>query len=196
MTLRGLMMPILGLMLVATASAEVLPNGFGGITVGMPWTDIEGRFSYESRDTPATAWDNHVRACGYRSVRIPADSGELLVEAVDFTVTSVSFVSPIKPGSDLLAVADLVLRNYGQPRRATQRSAVGRVTLDPAAVQYITLEYGDPQPVVFSVSGAELWNYQVQVRFEHERWHLNRMLRCARDRERTTAAPVPAPAPQ
>ncbi|MCA8967296.1 MAG: hypothetical protein KDC48_20615 [Planctomycetes bacterium] len=175
---------LLGMVLATSVAAEDLPTGFGGITIGMPWGEVEARFPFEPRDQPVTAWDGFVRECGYRSVRIPAENGELLVEADDFTVTSVSYVSPIQPGSDLLAVADLVLRSYGQPDRATQRDALGQVTLDRAAVQYVTLEYGDPQPVVFTVAGGALWQYQVQVRSGQERWHMNRMLRCARDRER------------
>ena len=175
----------------AATCADPLPVGFGGVNVGMAWSDVEAGFRYESRDFPATVWDEHVRSCGYRSVRIAADNGELLVEAEDFTVTSVSYVSPIAPGSDLLAVADLVLASYGQPERATQRDILGNVTLDRAAAQFITLEYSDPQPVLFSIAGANLWQYQVQVRYQHERWHLNRMMRCARDVENSAPAPVP-----
>lgn len=176
-----------GLLLARSASAEPLPDGFGGISVDMPWSAVESGFQVAPLDQPVTGWDTHVRDCGYRAVRIAADSGELLVQADDFTVTAVSFVSPLTPGSDLLEVAELVLQSYGQPERATQRDALGQVTLDRAAVRYVTLEYEDPRPVEFSIAGAGVWEYRVQVRSEQARYHLNRMLRCARDRERAAA---------
>ncbi len=175
------------LLQVAALRAEPLPTGFGGIEVGMPWNAIESGFRYESREQPVTAWDGYVRDCGYRSVSIAADNGELLVDAEDFVVTSVAYVSALQPGSDLLAVADLVLSSYGEPARATQRDVLGQVTLDRSTVQFITVEYDDPQPVVFSISGAGVWQYEVRVSYQHERWHRNRMLRCARDREKTGA---------
>ena len=193
--LRHAIAVLVCLLFGAASQAETLPSGFGGINVGMAWSDVEAGFRYEYRDQPVTVWDEHVRTCGYRSVSVAAQSGELLVEAEDFTVTSVSYVSPIESGSDLLAVADLVLASYGQPERATQRDILGNVTLDRAAVQFITLEYLDPQPVLFSVAGAGLWQYQVQVSYQHQRWHLNRMMRCARDREKAALAPT-TPTPQ
>ena len=185
--LRACVWLLLAALAPSPAAAEPLPEGFGGINVDMPWSTVETGYRTQLLDSPVTAWDGYVRDCGYRAVRIDADSGELRVQADDFTVTAVSFVSPIEPGSDLLAVADLVLDRYGEPERATQRDGLGRVTLDRAEVRYVTLEYEDPRPVEFSIAGAGVWEYRVEVRSAEARYHLNRMLRCARERERAAA---------
>jgi hypothetical protein len=119
---------------------------------------------------------------------IAVEQGKLLLTANDNIVTEVTFITDIKPGSDLTAAADLVIKNYGQPDRASMRDVAGQVTLDRAAVNYVNLVYGRKRRVEFSLSGRELWKYQVSVQFEHYRWHQNKTLRCAREKEQQNSA--------
>jgi len=166
---------------LASTGAE-LPAGFGGIRVGDAWLDLRDQFKFRNMVALTTPWDRQVNECGYRSVLLATENGELLVTVNDFVVTDVSYVTPIKPGSDLLQVADVVMENYGQPDRASMRDAVGKVTIDRDRVNYITLSYSDPRPVRFMLSGAELWRYQITVDFPHRRWHENKTARCAREK--------------
>jgi len=171
----------LSLWALASAGAE-LPAGFGGIRVGDAWLDLKDQFRFRNLVALTTPWDHQVNECGYRSVLLATENGELLVTVNDFVVTDVSYVTPIKPGSDLLQVADVVMENYGQPDRASMRDAVGKVTIDRDRVNYITLSYSDPRPVRFMLSGAELWRYQITVDFPHRSWHENKTARCAREK--------------
>ena len=79
------------------------------------------------------------------------------------------------------------MKSYGQPAQASMRDFSGQVTIDPAKVNFVNLSYGDKRLVEFSLSGEDLWQYQVSVRYEHYRWHQNKTLRCARDLERQSA---------
>ena len=170
---------------VSTADAAELPAGFGGINVGDSWLDVQGRRDYESLADLSSPWGRHVQECGYYSVRLPADKGQLLITVHDFVVTDLSYVTPINEGSDLLAVADLVMNTYGQPDSAAMRNAVGTVSIDKDDVNYITLDYSKgARPVQFNISGRALWRYQIKVRYEHYRWHENRTYRCAREKEK------------
>ncbi len=157
-----------------------LPRGFAGIAVGAQWADIESQFDFQDLAPPTTPWDEHVAQCGYRSVLLDTDNGELLLTVNDFVVTDISYTTPIKPDSDLLAVADLVMQSYGQPDSASMRSVTGDVTIDKDKVNFITLAYNRANGVVFAISGRELWQYQISVRLERYRWHENKTLRCAR----------------
>ena len=165
-------------------AATDLPSGFGGISVGDQWPTIEGAYTFESMNTTTSGWEELVAACGYRSVRLSAENGELLLTVNDFVVTDISFVSPIKEDSDLVQVADLVMKNYGQPDRASMRDRVGNITIDQGRVNYIALDYKSGKKIVqITIAGNALWRYQVKVLYEHQRWHENKNLQCARQRE-------------
>ena len=161
-----------------------LPSGFGGITVGMPWEEVASAYQSKLLDSSSSALDRFSLECGYRTALVKVENGELLVIANDGVVTNITYITPIQPGSDLMAAADLVMNNYGQPDVASMRDLAGRVTLDRARVNYVTLVYGRKRRVEFKLSGRELWHYEVSIRFEHYRWHENKGLRCAREKER------------
>jgi hypothetical protein len=172
---------------LAAAQPTELPSGFGGVTVGDTFEQVSARFNLENLDGLATPWDAYLRECGYRTTRVDAEKGELLVTFNDFVVTRLSYITPIKPGTDLLAVADLVMQTYGQPDRASMRSIFGKVTIDKDEVNFITLSYRSPRNVDFTISGRELWEYRITVNFERERWHENNTMRCAREKEKEAA---------
>lgn len=179
-----------GLMLVfalAAAQPNELPGGFGGITVGDHFDEVSARFSLQPMDGLATSWDTYLYECGYRTARLQAEKGELLITFNDFVVTRLSYITPIKPDTDLLAVADLVMQNYGQPDRASMRSIFGKVTIDKDEVNYITLSYRSPRAVEFTISGRDIWEYRITVDFERDRWHENNTTRCAREKEKEAA---------
>lgn len=177
--------PLLALMLGSTPATALstLPEGFAGVEVGNPWIDVMTQHDYQDLSPPVTEWDRWVEECGFRSVRMQAEKGELLVTVNDFVVTELSYTTPIKHDSDLFAVADLVMQSYGQPNSASMRNALGQITIDRDSVNYITLEYAGTHGVTFSISGRELWHYQIQVRLERYKWHENQTLRCARAKE-------------
>jgi hypothetical protein len=169
------------------AQPSELPTGFGGINVGDKWEDVADRFELQDLDSLATPWDTYVQDCGYRNALLKAEKGELILTFEDFVVTELSYVTPIKPETNLLTVADLVMQNYGQPDRASMRNIFGKVTIDKDQVNFITLTYGSPRTVEFNISGRELWEYRIAAHFPRKRWHENNTLRCARDREKVAA---------
>lgn len=179
---------LLALLLLApalvTAQSE-LPTGFGGIDIGSPWSSVEEQHDFELLDGRSAPFDEYAHECGYRTALLVTDKGELLVTANDFVVTELSYIAAIQPDSDLLAVADLVMQNYGQPDRASMRNPFGRVTIDREQVSFISLEYSQPRPVEFTVSGQGIWQYRIRVVHEQLRWHQNKMLRCARGMEKS-----------
>lgn len=172
---------------VAPAQPNELPAGFAGIKVGDPFEEVAGQYPLQNLNGLATPWDTYVHECGFRTASLDAENGELLVTFNDFVVTELSYITPIKPDTDLLAVADLVMQNYGQPDRASMRSLFGKVTIDKDEVNFITLSYRAPRRVEFTISGRELWQYRITVRFEQDRWHENNTLRCAREKEKAAA---------
>ena len=133
-----------------------LPIGFGPIAVGQPWIEIEGKFPYQDMSDASTLPERLSQECGYKQVSMTTDKGYLLVTTNDFVVTELSLITPINPGSDLMAVADLVMQTYGQPKSAAMRTALGQATIDRQRVNYIELKYDSEHPVTFYVSGANL----------------------------------------
>ena len=105
--------------------------------------------------------------CGYRSVLATIGNGQLMVTVNDFVITDVSYTTAIEAGSDLFAVADLVIQNYGQPSAAIMRDLFGQVTIDKERVNFITLEYDRRDQIVFYISGRELWQYQIRVQLRN-----------------------------
>jgi hypothetical protein len=177
----------LGLVVATTISPAAraeLPTGFGPIVVGQAWIDIEGTFPYQDLSDASTLPERLSQECGYKHVSMTTDKGQLLVTTNDFVITEVSFVTPLEEGSDLMAVADLVMQTYGQPRSASMRTALGQATIDRQRVSHIELAYESEHPVTFFVSGSTLWRYQINVRFARSRWHQNKTYRCAREREK------------
>lgn len=185
---RGAAAAALLLALAADAAAAELPRGFGDISVGDPWSGIESRHEFRALSDVSSAWDQYVHDCGYREVVLEAENGRLMVTVNDFVVTELTFVTAIRPGSDLLAAADEVMQTYGQPDSASMRDLVGAVTIDRDRVNYVTLHYSEPREVRVSLSGEDLWQYQVSVRLAQHRWHENKTLQCARARERAAQA--------
>ncbi len=178
---------VLTSLIIATASVAnaQLPIGFGPIAVGQPWIEIEGKFPYQDMSDASTLPERFSQECGYKQVSMTTDKGYLLVTTNDFVVTELSLITPINPGSDLMAVADLVMQTYGQPKSAAMRTALGQATIDRQRVNYIELKYDSEHPVTFYVSGANLWEYQTKVSFVRGRWHQNKTYRCARELEKT-----------
>ncbi len=174
--------------LAGGAAGAELPRGFAGIEVGARWEEVAERFAARELEQPASPWDRKVSECGYRYLEVEAERGRILVTINGEVVTAVSYLTPIEPGSDILAAADLVMRTYGQPERATLRDINGQVTLDRARARFVTVEYRRPRPVEFTVSGAPLWEYRIQVEEPQHRWYENKTLRCARAREREAGA--------
>lgn len=171
----------------ASAQLTELPAGFAGIKVGDPFDEVAAQYKLKNLNGLATPWDTYVHECGFRTASLTAENGELLVTFNDFVVTELSYITPIKPNTDLLAVADLVMQNYGQPDRASMRSIFGKVTIDKDEVNFITLSYRSPRRVDFTVSGRALWQYRITVKFEQDRWHENNTMRCAREKEKAAA---------
>lgn len=184
----ALLVALLVLLAPPGSAQSALPSGFGGIEVGAKWEDLEGSFAFESLASVSSPWDRHARECGFRYLRLEADTGELLITVNDGVVTDVVYVTPLEADADVVAVADLVMQSYGQPERASMRNALGQVTIDRDDVSYVTLEYARPRPVEFSIAGPNLWEYRIRVRFEHHRWHENRTLRCTRERDKAVPA--------
>jgi hypothetical protein len=110
--------------------ASSLPTGFGAINVGTPWVEIESRNDFEDLSDTSTVMARLSQQCGYKNVLVTTGTGELLVTVNDFIVTELSYATPLGRDSDLMAVADLAMQTYGQPKAATMRDAVGKATLD------------------------------------------------------------------
>ena len=174
------------------AQQSELPTGFGGINLGDSWQDVADSFELQDLDGLATPWDTYVQDCGYRNALLKAENGEVIITFEDFVVVQLGYVTPIKPETNLLTVADLVMQNYGQPDRASMRNIFGKVTIDKDQVNFITLTYGSPRTVEFNISGRGLWEYRIAVHYARKRWHENNTLRCARDREKEAAAAAAA----
>ena len=183
-TTRTVLPALLLLAAAGAAAASELPKGFGGIDVGDSWNDIQARFHFRNLAGIVSPWDRYVSECGYRAVQLDAKNGVINVTANDFVVTEVSLTTPIKSGSDVLGVADLVMQTYGQPDAASMRNQLGAVTITRDDVNYVTLDYHSPREVRFTISGRDLWRYQVRVLFQQHRWHENKTLQCARAKDR------------
>ena len=172
-------------MLPALAVARnPLPTGFGPLALGTPWSDVEAATSYTELTRATSDWERFVYECGYRSAALSVDNGRLLVTAQDATVTALSYVTPIEPDSNVMKVAELVMKSYGQPKRATLRDELGTITIDQQRVAYVLLEYTGPVQASFAVSGDPLWEYRISIRHRDARRLENRTLRCAREREK------------
>ena len=165
------------------AATTALPKGFAGIDVGRPWSEVKDLYTFEDLATPTTAWGKFVADCGYRTMLANLEKGQLMVTVNDHVVTDVSYTTDIEQPADLFAVADLVIQSYGQPSAAIMRDLFGQVTIDKDRVNFITLEYDRRDQIVFYVSGRELWQYQIRVQLERYRWHENKTLRCAREKD-------------
>ena len=166
------------------AQEKDLPTGFGDIDIGDAWQEVSANLSYEIIDSLATPWDLFLNQCGYFSLRVSADTAELLVTVNHFVVTEVSFATSIRPGSDLMQVARLVEKNYGPPERREMRTLFGKETGNPAEANFITLFYRTPHPVDISISGRALWKYQITARSPKADWYANKSLQCAREKEK------------
>jgi len=169
------------------AAGTPLPTGFGAVTLGTPWAEVEALGGITELTRPASDWERLVHACGYRSVLLDVDQGRLLVTAQDSQVTELSYVTPIREGSDVMAVAQLVMQNYGQPRQATLRDELGTITLDPSRANYVVLDYDSSGKARFAISGAPLWEYRISLEHAAARRLENTTLRCAREREQEQA---------
>ena len=183
--LRGVCLAALGLVLPSAAySQSELPAGFGGINIGDNWNDVQDLHNYRVLDEVTNSWDEHILACGYQTLLIEADKGDLLITVQNSVITSLSYTTPIKPDSNLLQVADLVMQTYGQPDRASMRNLFGRVTISKEDVNFVLLEYVRPQRVEFTISGRGLWQYRTKIRHKQFRWHENQSRSCARERQK------------
>ena len=127
------------------------------------------------------------RKSSRRQQILETEAGTLLVTVNGSVITALSRLTPLEPGSDLLEAAERVIDTYGQPEQATLRDASGRITLDRNRARFVTLEYRQPRPVEFSLSGAPLWEYRIAIQDPRQRWHENKTLRCARAREQAAA---------
>lgn len=185
----GKLITTVALLLVALPGiAAELPTGFGPLTVGQPWIEIEGNFPYRDLSDASSLPERLAQECGFKHVSMQTESGTLLVTTNDFVVTEIALVAALEPDSDLMQVADLVMQTYGQPKSAAMRTALGQATIDRGRVNYIELVYDAEHPVTFHVSGATLWEYQISIRFKASRWHQNKTDRCARERQKTIEA--------
>ena len=171
-----------------TLAATPLPKGFAGVDVGRSWLEVETLYVFQDLSTPTSEWGKFAAQCGYRSVLANVENGQLMVTVNDFVITDVSYTTAIDSGSDLFVVADLVIQSYGQPSAAVMRDLFGQVTIDKDRVNFITLEYGRQDQIVFYISGRELWQYQIRVQLERYRWHENKTLRCAREKDADATA--------
>jgi len=170
--------------LSGTLAAAELPNGFGGIALGAKWDDLAESYPGRDLERVESPWDRYVRECGYRTLEINADKGRILVTLNDSIVTELIYITSIKQGSDVSAVADLVMRNYGQPESAAMRDLFGQVTIDRKRVNFVALEYRRSRMAEFTISAAPLWEYRIRLRHRQFRWHENKTLRCARAKEK------------
>ncbi len=166
--------------LAFSATAKALPTGFADINLLDPWDSVDNGRSLQDLNTISSDWERFVSECGYRSALHTSPKGKVLITANDFQVTSLSFSASIKPGSNLMAVANQVIAQYGQPKQATMRDSLGTVTIDPNQVQHVHLSYDATIHAEFSVSGAPLWEYRIMIRNKSEHQIENKTLRCAR----------------
>lgn len=168
-------------------TAAELPTGFAGLSLGMPWSEVERAGGYTELTRPASNWERYVYQCGYRSALLSLEQGRMLMTAQDFVLTELSYVTALQTDSDVMKVAQRVIDSYGQPQRATLRDALGAITLDQARARYAVLEYSGPVEARFVVSGEPMWEYRISIEDGSARRLENRTLRCARELE--NAAP-------
>jgi len=161
-----------------------LPTGFVPLALGMHWDDVQANANVIERTRITSEWERLVYECGYRSAQLASGDARLLVTTEAFTITTLSYVTAIETGSNLMQVAQLVIKNYGQPLQATLRDELGTVTIDPAQANYVTLEYKGENRVNFVVSGAPIWEYRISVEAADLRRAQNRTVRCARTKEK------------
>ena len=188
---RRTALPALLALLAAPAlhgAGSELPTGFGPLSLGAPWSDVEAVGGVTELTRPTSDWERLVHACGYRSAMLDVDRGRLLVTAQDSRITKLSYVTSIQEGSNVMDVAKLVMRSYGQPRQATLRDEFGTITLDPTQASYVVLEYDAAVKARFSISAAPLWEYRISVEDGAARRLENLTLRCAREREKALDA--------
>ena len=163
------------------------------MTLGMPWAEVENAGDFTELTRPATAWEQHIYDCGYRSARFAMKDGSLLVTAQDHVVTALSHTTTIERGSDVMKVAGRVIENYGRPRQATLRDELGAVTIEQTRTHYALLEYRATVDAAFAISGDPLWEYRITVNDRNTRRLENRTIRCARTREKESAATAISP---
>ncbi|MEM7408519.1 MAG: hypothetical protein AAF458_24755 [Pseudomonadota bacterium] len=175
-----------------TAAQSLLPTGFGTVNIGAAWDEVSAGFDFRDLSDASTLLERLNQECGYKTALVNSDDGDLLITVNDFIVTDLSYATPLEPNSDLMAVADLVMQTYGQPKSATMRDAIGKATLDRARVSHIELRYDAKNPVTFYISGAAVWQYQINVQYAQKRWHQNKNTRCARQRAKTLRAAAKA----
>jgi hypothetical protein len=170
-----------------TAQKAQLPGGFGPLSLGMPWDEARNAGDFTELTRPATAWEQHVFDCGYRSARFEMADASVLVTAQDHVVTALSYATTIERGSNLMKVAGLVIENYGQPRQATLRDELGAVTIERSRANHALLEYLGTVDATCAVSGDPLWEYRITINGRNMRRLENRTIRCARAREKQAA---------
>ncbi len=162
------------------AGHSSLPVGFADINLRDTWDSVENGRSLKDLNTVSSDWERYVSDCGYRSVLLETGNNRVLITGNDFQVTAMSFSAGIKPDSNLMAVANQIIKQYGQPRQATLRDVLGTVTIDPSQVRHVLLSYDAAVSAEFSVSGAPLWEYRISIRDKDEKRIENKTLRCAR----------------
>ncbi len=173
---------ILGLLWVAAPAAthKSLPVGFAGINLRDTWDSVENGRSLTDLNTIRSDWERYVSDCGYRSVLLETPDNRVLITGNNFQVTAMSFSARIKTDSNLMAVANQIIKQYGQPKQATLRDVLGTVTIDASRARYVQLSYDAAVSAEFSVSGAPLWEYRISIRDPEENRIENKTLRCAR----------------
>lgn len=171
----------------AIAQKTELPNGFGKLILGMPWSEAQNTGDFTELTRPTSDWEQHVFDCGYRSARFELTDGSLLVTAQNHAVTALSYATPIERGSSVMKVAARVIETYGQPLRATLRDELGAVTIEQGRARHAQLEYRGSVDATFSVSGDPLWEYRITINDRDTRPSENRTVRCARAREKEAA---------
>ena len=73
-----------------------LPTGFGAVTLGMPWNDVQSANKFVELTRITSDWERHVYDCGYRHAQLISDDSRLLVTAENFLVMQLSYVTSIK----------------------------------------------------------------------------------------------------
>ena len=134
-------------------------------------------------DHLASDWDHLARACGYATLRLASEEGDIRVIVQNHVVVELSRAQPIPPRSDARAIANDVIATYGQPERAEMRDALGRPTLGDGLVS-VVLEYAGEHQVLFTIFADTVWERTVTIRHRDRKWHENRTLLCARERQR------------
>jgi hypothetical protein len=168
---------------MAGLAQTALPTGFGSLALGMPWADVQSDNKVVELTRVTSEWEGLVYECGYRSAQIALGNGRLLVTAEDFVVTQLSYVTAIEKDSNLMQVAQLVIKTYGQPRQVSMRDALGAVTIDQSAANYVKLDFSAANLATFVISGEPLWEYRISIEDPNVRRVQNRTIRCAREKQ-------------